>query len=173
MKTEEQWFNEAYAKYHHIIFVYANNILKDVNASNEVTQQTFIRLSKKGQSVEGYLLQWLKRVCKNAAIDYIDAQQKYIFVEDNEDLTLEPHRDVYFYEDEEKTEYIKAMLKCIDRLKPKQQMMIRLYYFKNKSYKEIGKIMRESFGNVSFTISYAKSKLREHMKKAGFAELIY
>jgi len=64
-------------------------ILKDLDRSRDVVQDTFIRLYKQDvEKVKGGLKSWLFTVCRNRALDVLRKEKRMVAV-DNEILELE------------------------------------------------------------------------------------
>lgn len=159
------WISEAYIKYQNKLVCYADSIINDTHAANDVVSEVFIRLQKKGDVVKEYLPQWLHRVCKNISVDYINSSRRYVHTQDDETLGDEPVEDVYSYVAEEKAEDINKMMSCLNLITKKQQEMIRLRYFNNYSYQQISDKTGDKLGNVAFTLHAAIKKLREKMEE--------
>jgi len=165
MKTRDQWLTDAYEKYYRKLHNYAEGFLTDLHAANDVVNETFIKLHKKGQIVDEYLPQWLHRVCKNVAINYIRKQQKYVFVDNDSKFDEEPAEETPLSEELEHAQEVQKMMKCLDLITKKQRDMVRLRYFKNHSYQEISVLTGQKLGNVAFTLHAAIKKLREKMEE--------
>ena len=58
--------------------------------------------------------------------------------------------------------------KCLDKLTPKYQEPIILFYFENLSYQEIADILEIPISTVGIRIKRAKEKIRKICQKLGY-----
>ncbi|TRW28621.1 FliA/WhiG family RNA polymerase sigma factor [Criibacterium bergeronii] len=56
------------------------------------------------------------------------------------------------------------LTKAIDKLKPKEKMIINLYYYENLTYKEISEIVGVTESRISQIVSSALVKLKDYMQ---------
>src|SRR5438477_9643031 len=66
----EGWVAAAVSRYEGKLLVYARQILGDAERARDVVQEVFARLCAANRaSLDGHLVEWLYRVCRNRSLD--------------------------------------------------------------------------------------------------------
>jgi RNA polymerase sigma-70 factor, ECF subfamily len=161
----EKAFTILYNMYSPLIKGVIFNIMKDENIMNELLNTVFIKVNAK---ISTYVTDisfeaWLKTIATNTCIDYIrtiirdrrnesvDDEFNYTqlhSLEKNGEETLICKSDNYLLD------------KALTMLSKKKRRAIELYYFENKSYKEISKLLSTPEGTIKSDISRAKKQLK-------------
>ena len=159
MNIEE--FKKIITAYQPRLHAFANSILKDDFASEDILQDVFCFLWEKRSkldsvnNIEAYIVHILKCRC----IDYLRKHKKEV-VED-EILNLD-----YNEIKEDSEERYNRLLELMSQLPESQQELLRQKYFNNKKIKEISKETGISEGNIRTTLSRAYTRLRELIIKS-------
>ena len=159
MNIEE--FKKIITAYQPRLHAFANSILKDDFASEDIIQDVFCFLWEKRSkldsvnNIEAYIVHILKCRC----IDYLRKHKKEV-VED-EILNLD-----YNEIKEDSEERYNRLLELMSQLPENQQELLRQKYFNNKRIKEISQETGLSEGNIRTSLSRAYSKLRELIIKS-------
>lgn len=107
---------------------------------------------------------WIYRIAHNLVIDYFrknKIKEKELLDEEWQEI-----RDEVLIEDEIiKKEEKERLVKTLTKLTTEERNLIRWFYFEEKSYEEIGDIMRISIGNVGVKLNRVKKKIKELMEK--------
>jgi len=137
-----------------------------VERARDVVQDTFVKLlGQPWEKVEGHVVEWLCRVCRNRALDVLRKDGRVRVFADGEVERVQanfPRPGKQLEANETKVQ----VLSLIDRLPPKQQEVIRLKFQSGFSYKEISRITELSVGNVGFLIHMAVKRLKQEMTAA-------
>ena len=158
MNIEE--FKKIITAYQPRLHAFANSILKDDFASEDIVQDVFCFVwenrSKLNSinNIEAYIVHILKCRC----IDYLRKRKKEV-VED-EILNLD-----YSEIKEDSEERYNRLLELMSQLPENQQELLRQKYFNNKRIREISKETGMSEGNIRTTLSRAYAKLRDLISK--------
>lgn len=127
----------------------------------DLVQETFIRAY---ENLEGFeegkkFSSWIYRIAHNLAVDYMKkkkvategmGEEEWREIEDGIDIEKE------MIEEGEK----KILVEAVKRLERGHKEMLLLFYVEEKSYDEIGEILRISKSNVGVRLKRAKEKLK-------------
>lgn len=158
MNIEE--FKKIITAYQPRLHAFANSILKDDFASEDIIQDVFCFLWENRSkldsvnNIEAYIVHILKCRC----IDYLRKHKKEV-VED-EILNLD-----YSEIKEDSEERYNRLLELMSQLPENQQELLHQKYFNNKRIREISKETGMSEGNIRTTLSRAHAKLRDLISK--------
>lgn len=77
-------YQSAFEEYYTLVHCRINKILMNPSVSEDLTQETFIRLLRNMDGMEDldHVRRWLLHVAHNLAIDYIRKNQRLTFFED-------------------------------------------------------------------------------------------
>ncbi len=150
---------EAFAffidKYQQMAFSIAISITKRENAAKEVVQDAFVQVFKSLKSFKGESLfsTWLHRIVVNEALKFVRRNKKErieIEFDDATAITFTAENDALsVIEIEEKKEEIKRVLLT---LKPKERLVLTLFYLKEFSHAEISESTGFSKNNVKILL---------------------
>lgn len=140
-------------------------MLNDEMLAEDATQDVFVKiyrgLSKFRQ--EGKLSTWIYRIVKNVCYDYLKRDKK-MAVDSLYDIHEKEMASNQFSNPEEEL-HIKwqrmRVRRAVEDLPSSQRLVITLFYFHEKSYDEIARIMNLSLGTVKSHIHRGKSRLAQ------------
>ena len=150
------------------LILYLNGILKDISTSEEIMQETFVKLVIKRPAFKNNskFKTWLYAIARNEAFDYIKRNSKSISL---------MHEDIDFSEEEEDilTSYIREetniiLHNALYKLKDDYRQVLYLSYFEDFKNEEISKIMKIPKRKVENLLYRAKSSLKAILEKEGF-----
>lgn len=128
---------ELYEPYMPLIYGLCLKYLKDPAKSEDAVMQIFESLIKKLRLHEvEYFKSWIYTFSKNHCLMQLRAQGKEPkFVEDSfmESRSLMHQNN----SEDSREEQLQLMEACIEKLKPEQQQVVRLFYLEEKCYKDI------------------------------------
>lgn len=111
---------------------------------------------------------WLYVLTKNFCLMQIRTQksetQRLHDYQDDQRIFVESEQEMHPI-DEEQQELNRALQDCIEQLKGEQQQCIRLFYFDNKSYKEIAELLKLEEKKVKSFIQNGKRNLKICLEK--------
>ena len=148
--------------------LYINSIIHDVSQTEEVIQDTFVKLAVKKPKFSGrkYFKTWLYCIAKHCALDYIRKSARMTPLPIDEAFQLSDEADIekQYLKEEQKIELHRAM----KRLKTEYAQVLYLMYFEDFDTIEISKIMHKAKRQVSDLIYRARKSLRSELEKVGF-----
>lgn len=145
--------------YKNDIYRLAYSYTKNISDSDDITQNTFIKLynhidilNKQDQDIKKWLVKVTINECKTFLLS--SWKKKIIAFTEKEENTLSttlPDND---------------LLEAILQLSKKYRTIIFLYYYEGYKIKEISEILNISVTNVQTILSRARKKLKEILKEA-------
>lgn len=167
IKGLKKGINEAY---YELINTYGDKLLrtcflmtKDEKLAEEIVQETFIRVFKYIKKFKGdsTLYTWIYRISQNVlkdklklAVIEITYEDYYMDPDNPEDLTL----------DKIDRELLRGEL---DKLSYIYKQVLILFYFEDKSIKEISDILEEKEGTIKSKLSRGRALLKVELEKGG------
>ena len=153
--------DEIYKKYSRIVYNYLYSLSKNIEISEELTQETFYRAIKgiKNFRNESNISVWLCQIAKNLWINYIKKENKgkvIYFDENTEKFLIEDNIN-------DKNDVIE-LYKQIHRLDEKTREVIYFRILGGLAFKEIGEIFDKSEEWARITFYRGKIKLKEELK---------
>ena len=156
------------------IFNYINSKIKDVDVSNDILQETFIKVFKvlkNGKYVEkGKFLSWVLRISHNLIMDYFRNKKRSKIIFEKDLSCLIANMNCGFEQKQKKMlsdETIRKVLsKMIDKLPHEQKEIVNLRFFQNYSFREIAEINNISINTALGRVRYSIINLKNEMKKS-------
>lgn len=168
-KTEQLIaFNIIVSRYEEQLLRYASRIVGGSDAAQDIVQNTFIKLFKKWtEELEPSpkLSGWLYRVAHNCAVDYIrkETRRHTLHLKQAEEIEnfIPPNRGAGFRIGE-KAEQAAAALQILNS---REQQLVILKIYEEKSYKEISEITGLTVTNIGYILHHAMKKMAAELKK--------
>ena len=167
-------FKVLFLRHKKRIFNNINLKIRDTDISNDILQETFIKvykLLKKGSYIEkGKFLSWVIRISHNMVMDYYrnKKRSKIIYEKDMKYSFLNFKHEKDFQNEKiisDKT-LSKILSKMIDKLPQSQKEIVRLRFFENFSFKEIAEMNNISINTALGRVRYSINNLRKEMDKS-------
>lgn len=161
-------FETVVNEYEAALLRYATRLLGSETAAQDVVQEAFLRLFQNWEGeikTSTHLSHWLYRVTHNCAVDHLRGEARRCFwetrpIEDGDSL-VPPDRGRDFRISEAAEQAVGAL-----RLLPlREQQLVILKVYEEKTYQEISDITGLSVGNVGYLLHYAMKKMAEELKK--------
>ncbi len=151
MITINRLFTNIYSNYYNDVFRIAYNYTLNRHDSEDIVQQTFIKLYKnitKFYDLNDEVRNWLIRVTINESKNFMTSawKRKNNLKEDAEFFGIEEKENTLFYD--------------LMGLPKKYRITIYLYYFEGYSIKEIASILKTSESNIKQRLKRGKEKLK-------------
>jgi RNA polymerase sigma-70 factor (ECF subfamily) len=148
---------------------YASRLVRNLDAAQDIVQDSFIRLFKKWtENLEPSprLSSWLYRVVHNRAVDYIRKESRrqalHMRHAEQSDGFATPNRGEGFQISAGAEQAVSALR----HLSSREQQVVVLKIYEEKSYREISEITGLSSGNVGYILHHAMRKMAEELRKA-------
>lgn len=162
-------FETIVSEYESVLLRYVIRITQSHDTAQDVVQDSFIKLFK---SWEGELRpcpeisSWLYRVAHNCAVDHLRSETRRSILhnrqaQENEEYSL-PNRG----ETSSLTETAEKAAAALRKLSLRDQQLVILKIYEEKSYKEISEITGLSVSNVGYILHFAMKKMAEELKKS-------
>lgn len=162
-------FGVVVSEYEAALLRYAGRILHNDNAAQDVVQNAFIRLFKSWtdeMSPSPKLSSWLYRVTHNCAVDYLRKESRRHLLHtrhaDEQAKFAPPDRGKEF----RISEAAEGAVVALKSLKMREQQLVVLKVYEEKSYKEISEITGLTVSNVGYILHHAMKKMAVELKKA-------
>lgn len=147
---------------------YCTRLVRDADAAQDIVQDVFIRLFRNWREEtkpSPLISNWLYRVVHNCAVDHLRKQSRRTLLHrrhsaEQADMTL-PNRGAGF----ELSEAAEQAAACLQNLSLREQQLVILKVYEEKSYKEISDITGLTVGHVGYILHHALKKLGAELKK--------
>lgn len=162
---EMEVLGELYQRYMHLVYGVCLKYFKEREKSKDAVIQIFEKLVIDIDKHEiRNFKSWLYVVSKNHCLMELRKTKpgETLFISDENEMAVfmekTPELHPIDRETEEGSE--KALIECIERLKEEQKRCIRLFYFENKSYREICSVLNLEEKKVKSFIQNGKRNLK-------------
>ena len=160
-------FEALVSEYEAPLLRYAARILQNANAAQDVVQDAFIRLLN-GWTGEMRpsppLSSWLYRVAHNCAVDYLrtESRRQFLHLRHAEETpeSVPPDRGPSSRVSDEAQRAVLALR----NLSLREQQLVILKVFEQKSYREISEITGLTVTNVGYILHMAMKKMAERLR---------
>lgn len=177
-------FEILFLRHKQRIFNYINSKIIDIDVSNDILQETFIKvfnLVKIGKyNEQGKFLPWVLRISHNLVMDHFRAVKRSKLNYNNMNQVFSK----LYLEDSIKENNIisdntlsKVLTEMIDQLPESQKQIVKLRFYENLTFKEIAEInnisINTALGRIRYSINNLRKKMDESCLKNELKELSY
>ncbi len=158
-KGNKELYAEIIQRYQTKLMRYAEYLVGDYAKASDAVQESFIKayINLNGFHTKKKFSSWIYRIVHNEVINLIGKQKNNIVFDDGVDfdsgIDLEDS-----YMKEELTTHARE---CLDKMDILYREPLSLFYLADKSYEEIGDILRLPMGTVATRINRAKVIMRK------------
>jgi len=164
--TQNVAFENLIQQYKEPIYWHIRRILLDHDDSNDVLQNTFVKVFKGIQNFKGdsKLYTWIYRIATNESINFLKIKSKKYF-QGSEEMTnymLSNLKDDPYFDGDElqlKLQFI------ISKLPQKQKLVFQMKYEQNMKFKDISEILGTSIGALKASYHIAVGKIKKEIKE--------
>ena len=164
-KTEEKEFKAFFLKYHDVLVLYATNILKDVDAAEDVVSGCFVQVWENSlyKNLPDGLDKYMFHVVKNAALNELrDSKRRTA----RHEKMMEGMPEAEIMHEDEQTE-IDVLYFTINQLPSERKRIFMMVYAEGKKYKEVAEHLQISINTVRTqlmrSLKFLREKLGEHL----------
>ena len=151
--NKNEFLEQTIEKYSNMVYRLAMARTRNIETSEDVYQEVFLRLARKMPEFESeeHKKAWLIRVTINCSKSILNSSFMKHRADLDENLSFEtPERhDIYY---------------AVLNLPIKYRTVIHLYYYENYSIKEISKILKLNENTIKTRLSRARQKLEKTVK---------
>lgn len=168
LKKNPYAYREIERRYQKKLFTYLYHLVGNREETEDILQNVFVKVYNniKSFDTKRKFSSWIYRIAHNEAINFLKKRNKRRFVS-WEDIVAS--KDKLETSSEEKTpvenwiskEVREEVQGALDRLPRKYKEVLVLRYFLDKSYEDIGEILKKPVNTVGTLINRAKKKLLE------------
>ncbi|NTW26775.1 MAG: RNA polymerase sigma factor [Candidatus Moranbacteria bacterium] len=165
-------YKELFLRYQKKLFTYIYHLVGNREETEDILQNVF---SKTYKSIKHFdtsrkFSSWIYRIAHNESVNYLKRKSKRYTVSWDDITTSKDKLDSASNEElpEDRMghqEIVKQMDLAMLKIPPKYQEVLRLRYFNEYSYEEMGKILGKPLNTVGTLINRAKKKLLEVVEK--------
>ena len=158
----EEAFNELYQYYKEPAVRFCNSILKDIDESENIIQEVFIKIwdRKHAINLELNFTSYLFTIIKNRIFDYLKEIKKKESLKEKYWKHIVEHAQS---DKELQEERIIKIQDAIEDLSEKRKQIIKLNYEEGKSYEEIANELNISINTVKNQLVKAKQVIRRRL----------
>ena len=183
--NDQRAFRELVDRHQERIFGYLLGMVHDRQVANDLFQDTFVRAIKAMHNQRGHYqaqgrwLQWVMRIARNAALDYLRSRKRWrtTLSTDDDDSDRDPVWDrlsddapdaAERLHREEQAAWLNA---CIERLPSEQREVLMLRHESELTFREIAELTDCSINTALGRMRYALQNLRRMMESSKKNEL--
>ena len=169
LSGQEEACTEMVRRYQRLIRFVLQRYLTDPEAIQEVTQDTFVRAFRAlpGFRGDSKLSTWLSRIAISQAVSRLRSKRHTAW-DSIEDTLARWETDLHDHEATlEKQESNLLLRQAVQRLNPNDATALELFYFREQSIEEIGRITGWTATNIKSRLSRARQRLQGTLLKEG------
>lgn len=156
-------FEEIYAKHKENVWNLISKYVFSQHDREDIFQEVFLNIHRalpkfRGESA---IETWIYRITVNTAINYLKKKKRY----DKLKEVLNGFRSIEKEEEEEPVE--SSVWKPLEKLNPRQRMILLLSDVEEKNLEEIGRILDIPVGTVKSNLHRAREIIRKELKENG------
>ena len=165
----QELYEEIVKRYENKLLRYAQYVIKDSEKAADVVQNAFIKayVNLNSFDTDKKFSSWIYRIVHNEAVNIIRKDSRQFSLDG---LTWGERilaREEDLEEDLRDEEVKKLLTDSLDELSLNYRAPLALYYLEEKSYEEIGEVLRMPVGTVGTRINRGKKQLKEIVEKKG------
>ncbi len=163
--NNQEVLGELYSRHMHLVYgvclKYFKNSEKAKDAVIELYEKVLVEV---GKHEVGNFKSWLYVVAKNYCLMELRKTKPgntvSVSSEKEMEIFMEKEVDLHPLDEEQNAALEKALANCIEKLKAEQQQCIRLFYYKNRCYREIAATLNIEEKKVKSFIQNGKRNLK-------------
>jgi RNA polymerase sigma-70 factor (ECF subfamily) len=158
------------AEHEKALLRYATRLLNDAAAAEDVVQNVFIKLFRRGPSAippPEQIKCWLFRVTHNEAIDHLRREQRLRMLHERHLESQTDERAGAGCADMSLDEKRELVLQLLGRLRPRERQVLLLRLDSGLSYEEIAAATGRSVGNVGNLLHHAVKNMARLLADRG------
>ncbi len=143
-----------------LIFTIVLRMTNDYDASQDLTQETFIKVFrniKKVKSAE-HLRPWMCTIARNVVRDYFRKVKR------SNTISFESIKDFHGHSDTGQIRRRMIIQNALAQLAEKDRMILTLAYYEGMKLEEVASVMKMNASNVRISIHRARKRLRKKLE---------
>jgi RNA polymerase sigma-70 factor (ECF subfamily) len=156
---------QIYEKYKNEFFMYAMKILRNEDLAYDAVHNAFVAIieqKNKYFNLSDHDFRYSAiTIVKNKSIDIFRKQKTYADMPIEESKQYSDSEEVSVEQQAIRASEYEVMMKCLKQIDEVSQQVLRMKYYHNMSYKEIGERLSMKPKHVETKIARAKEKMRK------------
>ena len=164
-------YKELFSRYQKKLFIYLFHLVGNRDEAEDILQNVFSKMYKNIDAFDTSrkFSSWIYRIAHNEAINFLKRKGKRYSVSWDDITTSKDKLDTASNDEipEERWEHLEIVReidKALKKLPQKYQQVLKLRYFQEYSYEDIGKMLGKPVNTIGTLINRAKKKLLEVVK---------
>jgi len=164
---DKEVFGEIILEYQDFIFNIIKNYVKLEEEARDITQEVFLKAYENIEKFRGdsKISTWLYRIAYNLSINWSERKKDKEIQFDEEILENIADNDEPYDKIFERESLYANLNEIIEILPDKYKIVIKLYYFEDKSYLEISEILKLPINTVKIHLLRAKKIIEEKLSQ--------
>ena len=163
---QREAFESIVTEYSQQLYWQIRHLVLSHEDANDILQNTFLKawLNIDYFRAEAKMSTWLYRIALNECLTFMNrkhANNQLSIDEADTEVLKQLEGDTYFDGDEGQ----KTLLRAVQQLPEKQQIIFNLKYFKDMKYDEISEILGTSIGALKASYHHAVKKIEQFLEK--------
>lgn len=162
-----EYLGVLFSRYTEMVYGTCLKYLKNETEASDAVMGVFETLTKKAKNhkVDSFR-GWLYVMTKNYCLMQIRGEKKNLTVPyDPQFMQSDDSKHPVFEIELEEDNQEQVLQSCIEKLAAQQKQVIQLFYFENKSYKEIAEMLNHKVGKIRSYIQNGRRNLKICMEK--------
>jgi RNA polymerase sigma factor (sigma-70 family) len=159
-QTREEGFRQLVLAYQQRLYHIIRRQLSSHEDADDVLQNTFLKVFRHLDGFEGRseLFTWMYRIAQNEVFTFTrqNAKMKVVTLENHEERKEDPHLDT--------EDVLRSLEMAVNALPERQQMVFRMRYYDEMSYKQMAEILNLTEGSLKASFHHAIKKIEEELK---------
>ncbi len=167
LSGDDEGLVELIRDYKDGLIFFLNGFTKDINAAEELCEDTFVKIAVNKPRFEGRssFKTFLYKIARNTALDYLKTHRAHVSIEEAGELDSgERSLEEQYLREEQKI----AVHRALDKLKPDYRQVLWLTYFEELSNKETAAVMKRTVHGIETLVYRARLALKKQLEKEGF-----
>jgi len=150
-------------RYQNKLLRYTHFMINNTDQCADIVQESLVKayVNLKGFDTKRKFSSWLYKIVHNETLNYIKKHKKQKAMVEEFDVPSDENIE----EDFDKQVDVQKMEECLKQIDIKYSEPLILFYFEQKSYTEIGDILRMPEGTVATRINRAKKIIKNICQK--------
>lgn len=163
VRTNRDLYAEIIKRYQEKLTRYTTYLVGDYHQASDIVQETFIKAFKNlnGFDARKKFSSWIYRIAHNETMNIIKKNKKTVSLETQVDFDS----GINLEEELLKKELVEHAHECLALIPVIYREPLSLYYLEERSYEEIGDILKLPVGTVGTRINRAKIMMKKICQK--------
>lgn len=159
-RTREEGFRQLVLAYQQRLYRFIRRQVSSHEDADDVLQNTFLKVFRHLDGFEGRsgFYTWIYRIAQNEVYTFMksNSKRKWVDLESQVERKEEPHLNT--------DDVLHSLELIVSQLPERQQMVFRMRYYDELSYKQMAEILNLTEGALKASFHHAVKKIEEELK---------